>query len=225
MELESGDTRQLHTEIQQLYTLHDLDTFGMDALSIVDRLVPSDIIDFHLTNVRARQVSSIFLPEFRGYTPEMQRVIHHYFGEHPIAARMPQTLHGVSKISDFITQKELHGLEGLYQQYFRPLDIEDQITFFFPNASPDPGISLTQTNAILVGVSLNRNRCNFTERDRSILNLLRPHLAQAYTNAQQYQQLQQDLLQIQQSLDRLVALFTSGDPTSAHPLFLELATL
>jgi ABC-type phosphate transport system auxiliary subunit len=36
-----------------------------------------------------------------------------------------------------------------------------------------------------------------------MLNLLRPHLFQAYRNAQQHHQLKQDLSQLQQSFDRL----------------------
>ena len=43
----------------------------------------------------------------------------------------------------------------------------------------------------------------FTERDRSVLNLLSPHISHAYINAQKYQQLQQDLTQAQHSLDCL----------------------
>lgn len=211
MELVLDDLHNINQGIQQIYTLSNLDTFGVNVLSIVDRLVPSDIPDFHLTHVRARQVSSIFLPGFPGYTPEMKRVIHHYFGEHPIAARMPQTLHGVYKISDFISQKELYCLKGLYQQYLRPLDLEYQITFFFPNASLGSRSSFDRTNTSLVGVSLNRKRRNFTERDRSILNLLRPHLAQAYTNVQQYHQLQQDLDRVQQSLNHLGSIVLDGE--------------
>jgi DNA-binding CsgD family transcriptional regulator len=215
------DTQHLNQGIQKLYTLHDLDTFGVTALSIVNRLVPSDIPDFHATDLRSRKVSSIFLPDFPGYTPKMNRVIHQHFREHPIVARMPQTINGVYKISDFISRSELHCLEGLYQQFLRPLDTEDQITFFLQNASPDSCCSLTQTNTTLVGFSLNRNRCNFTERDRLILNLLRSHLSQAYINAQKYQQLQQECSQLHQSLNHLcvIILDTQGRIKSlAEPL-------
>ena len=99
MELSSADTRQLHAEIQQLYTLHDLDTFGVNALTIVDRsidrFVPSDIPQFHLNSLRTRQISTIFLPDFLGFTPAMERITQQYFEEHPIAQRMPRTLDGV----------------------------------------------------------------------------------------------------------------------------------
>jgi DNA-binding CsgD family transcriptional regulator len=197
------DTQNLNQGIQKLYALHDLDTFGVDALTILNQLVPSDLPLFHATKVRTRQISHTFLTDFPGFTPEMDRVIHQHFGEHPILHHMPQTLNGAYQISDFVSRKELHCFEGLYQQYLRPLALEEQITFFLQNESSGSWSKVTQTDATLVGFSLHRAQYNFTERDRLILNLLRPHLFQAYYNAQRYQQLQQELSQLQQSLNHL----------------------
>jgi DNA-binding CsgD family transcriptional regulator len=205
------DLHQINQSIQKLYTLHDLDTFGVNALSIVDRLVPGDIPTFHFTHVRARQISSIFLPNCAGHTPEMERVIHQYFGEHPIVNQMPQTFSGVYKISDFISPRELHKLEGLYQQFLRLLDLEDQMVFFLPNVSPASWYEFSEADATLVGFSIHRPERDFTERDRLVLNIIRPHLAQAYTNARQYQQLQQNVSQLQQSLDRLGVIILDSE--------------
>jgi DNA-binding CsgD family transcriptional regulator len=57
-------------------------------------------------------------------------------------------------------------------------------------------------------------------------NLLRPHLAQASANAQQYHQLQQDLTQVQQSLNHLGAIVLDGDSwvqSLAEPLLRRIA--
>ena len=213
------DTQNLHQGIEQIYTLHNLDTFGVDALSIVDRLVPSDIPNFHFTCIRTRKITSIFLPSFPGFTPEIERVIHQHFGNHPIVHHLPKTLHGAYKISDFISRKELDCFEGLYQQYLRPLGVEDQMTFFLPNVSPGNWHQISPVEPILTGFSLHRNWQNFTERDRLVLNLLRPHLRQAYCNAQQYAKLQQSLSQLQQSTDRLglIIVDTHGRVQSIAP--------
>jgi hypothetical protein len=48
--LSSEDIEQLNYSIFQLYTLRDLDTFGLDSLAIVDRLVPG-LPMFHLNHV------------------------------------------------------------------------------------------------------------------------------------------------------------------------------
>ena len=206
MELSSVDTRQLHIGIQQLYTLHDLDTFGVNVLTIVDRLVPGDIPEFHLTSLRTRQISSTFLPDFLGFTPAMERVMQTHFGEHPIAQQMPRMLTGVHKVSDFISRRELHSLEGLYQQFLRLLSTEDQMIFFLPNVNSISRNKCLQTDPNLVGFSTHRHWGKFTERDRSILGLLRLHLSQAYDNAQNYYQFQQERDRVQQSLNHLDAI-------------------
>jgi DNA-binding CsgD family transcriptional regulator len=195
-QLAFDDTQKLHQGIQKLYTLHQFDTFAVSALSIVNRLVPGNVPTFYTCQFRTRQILPTFLPDFSGFTPEMDRTIDLYFGEHPIAARMPLTLNGAYKISDFITQQEFHNLEGVYQQFFRQFDAEDLLNIFLPCSHPDNWRKLARTDA-------DRSSRNFTERDRLIFNLLRPHIFQAYCNAQQHHQLQQENSKIQQSLDRL----------------------
>jgi DNA-binding CsgD family transcriptional regulator len=197
-----NDTQSLLQGIQTLYTGGNLETFAVNALTVLDQLVPSELPLFHATEVRTRQISHTFLSDFPGFTPEMDRMIHQHFGEHPIIHHMPQTLHGAYQLSDFVSQQELHCFEGLYQQYLRSFAFEEQMTFFLPNSSAGSWYKIMQTDATLVGFSLHRTR-RFTERDRLILNLLRPNLLQAYDNAQHYQQLQQDLGQLQQSFNQL----------------------
>jgi hypothetical protein len=123
--LSIADTQHLNSGIQQIYSLNDLDTFGVNALSIVDRLVPGNVPTFYTCRFAPRQILPTFLPNFSGFIPEMNRTIDLHFGEHPIAARMPLTLTGAYKISDFITQPEFHRLEGVYQQFFRHIGSED----------------------------------------------------------------------------------------------------
>ncbi len=217
--LSSDDVQKLNHSIQQLYTLHALDTFGTNALSIVSRLVPSDLPVFHSTHVRTRQISSTFLPNFPGFTPELEWAANRYSGEHPITQHMPQTLAGVYKVSDFVTQEQLHRRAGIYQQFLRPLNTEDQMFLFLLNPHPLSWVKLLQAEANLVGFALHRPQRNFTERDRTVLNLLRPHLYQAHRNARKYQQLQQNINQLQQSLDCLgvVTLDTQGRVKSMAP--------
>lgn len=214
-----NDTQRLLQGIQTLYTFCNLETFGVDALTILNQLVPSDLPLFHVTEVRTHQISHTFLSDFPGFTAEMERVIHQHFGEHPILHHMPQTLNGAHQISDFVSQQELHCLEGLYQQYLRPLALEEQMTFFLQNSSSGSWSKITQTDATLVGFSLHRAQHNFTERDRLILNLLTPHLSQAHRNAQQYQRLQQDLSQLHQTLNHLglVVLSAEGQVQQVTP--------
>jgi DNA-binding CsgD family transcriptional regulator len=197
------DTQSLHHSIQRIYALHDTHTFGLDALAIVHQLVPSEIPSIYSTNLQIPKVSLTFQPDFPGLTPEMENVVHEHFGEHPIAQNMPQTLNGAYKISDFLRPTEFHRLEGLYQQYLCLFDIEEQMTFFLPDTNSANLSHYSPPKADLVGFALNRSQRNFSDRDRLILNFLRPHLAQAYANIQYYKLIQQDLHQLQESFNCL----------------------
>jgi hypothetical protein len=191
--LEFYDIQKLNEGIQQLYSLHNFDTFGVDALLIIDRLVPSDMPLFHITDIQTKTVHDTFLPNYPALTPELINIKKQYLHEHPIAQNMVKALQGACKISDFIDQQEFYKLEGIYQEFMRPLEAEDQMMLFLPSNSSGDWMQLAIEKALLVGFAFNRSQRSFTERDRLILNLLRPHLFQAYSNAQKHHELQQSV--------------------------------
>jgi DNA-binding CsgD family transcriptional regulator len=217
------DTHQLQQGIQQLYTLHNLDTFRVDALSIVDQLVPSEWSLFQRTNTRTGQLWLTHRPHCMTEPPSSAQVqlLSQLLanGQHPIAQHMPQALQGAYKLSDFISRPELHRQEKLYQQFLRPLGVEDQMLVFLPNTQAVRWEELAQADTIISGFIFNRPSCNFTEPERLILNLLRPHLFQAYTNAQHHHKLQQNWSQLQQSGHQLglIILDTAGRMQSIAP--------
>jgi DNA-binding CsgD family transcriptional regulator len=202
-----NDIQSLQKDIQKIYALQHSSTFAQDAITIIDRLIPSEVPCFHSQHLQTKEALYIFKPDHPGLTPELEKIRDDHFNEHPLVQRLPQVIDRVSKISDFISQSELHALEGLYQQFMRTIELEYQITFFLPNDNLNKIYS-----PVLTGVSLNRRQKDFSERDRLILELLRPHLFQAYCNVQKYQQLQSQLNQLQDSVNQLalVILDTEG---------------
>jgi DNA-binding CsgD family transcriptional regulator len=75
------------------------------------------------------------------------------------------------KISDFVTRSEWERTD-LYNYIFRPFAIRDQLGFITLGALPQ------------LGIGLNRSRRDFSEEERSILDLLKPHLTQAFSASQ-----------------------------------------
>ncbi len=217
--LEQNDIQNLNKSVQEIYTLHNLDTFGFDTLSILNQLVPSDFPLFNLTNTRTLEIEDTWLPGAPELTPSILHAKSLYLGEHPVAKNMNLAVNGICKTSDFSSQQELHRLEGVYHQFLRLLDTEDQMFLYLPNDCSQSWDRLIQEEIILVGYILGRSQRNFTERDRLILKLLRPHLFQAYNNAQKYNQLQQSSDKLQQSLDYLgvIVLDIEGRVLSIAP--------
>jgi len=75
------------------------------------------------------------------------------------------------KMSDFLTRRKFHSV-GLYTDFYRRVGVEHQMALMLPAAPP-----------LVIGIALNRGRPDFTEHERLLLNLIRPHLVQAYENA------------------------------------------
>jgi DNA-binding CsgD family transcriptional regulator len=205
--LSIDDIQKLNQGIQQLYTIHNFDTFGVDTLAIIDRLVPSHPPVFQKTNARTGQILPIYLSKDYDYIDKLRPVLEDVLSQdvhnHPIVQNMPKALNGVYKISDFITRKELHSHERIYQKILRYLDTEDQMFLFIPDVNPAKWCELAKTETIVSSFVLNRPDLSFTERDRLMLNLFRPHLLLAYSNAKCYQKVQDDLNRMQQSFDSL----------------------
>jgi DNA-binding CsgD family transcriptional regulator len=110
--------------------------------------------------------------------------------EHPLVAHSQQTHDGQAvKISDFLTQRQFHRL-GLYQEVYRRLGVEYQMS-----------VTLVARPALLIGIALNRSRRDFSERDRLLLNLLWPHLAQAHATAEAISAMQQEVSLWQHGLE------------------------
>jgi DNA-binding CsgD family transcriptional regulator len=205
--LSIDDIQKLNQGIQQLYTIHNFDTFGVDTLAIIDRLVPSNPPVFQKTNAHTGQISSIYLSKDYGYIDKLKPVLKEMSSQdisnHPITHNIPKALTGAYKLSDFITLQELHSHKRIYQKFLRYLDTEDQMFLFIPDIIPAKWCELAKTETIVSSFVLNRPDLSFTERDRLMLNLFRPHLLLAYSNAKCYQKVQDDLNRMQQSFDSL----------------------
>src|SRR4029079_18768986 len=77
----------------------------------------------------------------------------------------------------------------LYAEFFAQLSVEHQIAFVLP--APE---------TMIVGVALNRTSGDFTETERTLLDLARPHLIQSYRQAQEITLLRAGLAESGQEL-------------------------
>jgi catechol 2,3-dioxygenase-like lactoylglutathione lyase family enzyme len=99
----------------------------------------------------------------------------------------------VTKTSDFYSQRQWHSAP-MYSEYLRRFGVEDEIVACLP---APPGRSLR--------LLLRRDSGGFTERDKLLVELLRPHLHAVYQDAQQRQAGAPRLTARQWELLRLVA--------------------
>lgn len=188
--LTKKDLRTLLEFIKESNGISDLDTFACHVISRLPKIVPSEITTYNEVNPRRRRISWVWEPSNVPF-PE-QRIFEQHMHEHPLIKHHQKTRDNRAlRISDFLSQRQFHRL-GLYNEFYRPLSVEDQMAFALPTPPPH-----------IIGIALNRSRRNFSERDRLLLNLLRPHLIQAYRNAEAVTQMQQELALLRQAVDKL----------------------
>jgi DNA-binding NarL/FixJ family response regulator len=209
------DLQKLNRSIHQLYTLDDAATFGVAALRIVDQLVPGDLPMFSQLDMTQLTAEDSYLPGDSALSPEFSRLRMVSVAEDPTSAHLDLAQRSICKTSDFISPSALHRRELLYQQFFRPLGFEDQMTIIKLHHPPSSGRGWQEclyTELTGTAFFLHRDRRSFTERDRQILNLLRPHLFQAHCNVQKYQRLAQQTRQVTETFQAmgLITLTATG---------------
>jgi DNA-binding CsgD family transcriptional regulator len=108
-------------------------------------------------------------------------------------------LRSVTTVSDFYSARQWHST-GIYADYFRPAAIEHELMMCLPPGPGSAGPGRTTRLIFLRGPGP-----DFTERDRGLLRLLRPHLHEAYQAAEHRRRGTPELTPRQRELLHLVA--------------------
>jgi DNA-binding CsgD family transcriptional regulator len=150
--------------------------FRLATVARLRALVPADMTAWVETQTGGRGAQAIADPG--DLLPDGPRRFARIRDEHPILAHFERSRHGGAvKLSDFFSRAQFHRLR-VYQEFFRPAGVEHQIS-----------IALPSTGRRLIRITLNRGHGKFSERDRLVLNLVRPHVARAWENAAAFERL------------------------------------
>jgi hypothetical protein len=118
-------------------------------------------------------------------------------------------LRSVIKIADFYSPRQWHST-GMYVDHYLPCGVEHELQLCLPAPA-----GLTSGSGRTIRLYLFRaSGPDFSERDRALLTLLRPHLYQAYLDAERRRHPVPRLTPRRNDLLRLVA---AGTPTPRSP--------
>lgn len=170
------DQSTLLNGLRELYGEHDLTAFPRTALRLIQRLVPCLFASYNEMNLRTGGVVIMFEPEevSARMAPTLSGIFR-YQQQHPLFMEYQNS--GASealRISDFVPWEEWIE-RPIYREVMGPVGVGESMSFTVN--------STTYTRIFFV---LNRERPDFSERDVAICNLLRPHLQQAFENAQAF---------------------------------------
>jgi DNA-binding CsgD family transcriptional regulator len=190
--LSRRDLRALLEFVRDLHGRHDLDGLGEYVLRGLPRVVRSEITAYNEINPRRRRIAWRDEPSLASAFPEGREVFQRHMADHPLIRHYQRSGDGSArKISDFLTLRQFREL-GLYREFFARLDGGDH-QMVIALAAPPP---------LVIGISLNRDHRDFTERDRAVMNLLRPHVLHAYRTAERAAALAEALELVRRGVDR-----------------------
>lgn len=236
-QLSAQDLRDVLNCLEALQTVCTLQDFPTRLVHLLSQMIGSDVSFCSSFTDRCNTLE---------IAPAELRTVHldpSYFQQNPLIQRYFQTRDGSAyKVSDLLTKQELYRRESLYDRFFKRFGLVDQLAMVIPeqldskHVSPfnlmprrfiapgkDPSIADATTLGQLA-VGFHRTLQPFDERERTLLNLIQPHIAHAYYNAQEYTKLQQQLEQLNQAMDELgsVVLSPAGRVRLISPRALQL---
>lgn len=167
----------------------DLEEFRSVLLPGLRRMVPAEFASYNEIHGDAGVLATIAEPDIGG---ELMPVWEAYATQNPLVVRFSRTRDGrAMRFSDVAARGELERLP-LFREFYARLDVAHQIAFTLPSPVPlTMGIALSRVTAAR----------DFSDEERLMLNIARPHLIQAYRNAQIRQRMTELLAAVQQGLD------------------------
>jgi DNA-binding CsgD family transcriptional regulator len=161
--------------------------FGLELLGQLRGLVPFDLASWNLVGAGGSEVELGAVDPADSVDDTSAEVLSLWLHQNPLVAHAH--LNRVHKFSDYISLRQLHGLE-LYDTVYRHRGVEHQIAFQLP-APPRK----------IIGIAISRTRRDFSERERSLLVLIRPLVTQIYERLAMLDRLGARLAALEQAAD------------------------
>ena len=169
------DLHALSESIRVLYQSCDLENFPRQVFAAVTPLVPCDNFAYN----EFAQDGSLRVAHCEPGIPQpaMQFLLEmgpEFSKEHPTVSHVTRTGSPKPfKITDFTSQRQWRQTK-LYREFYQPLECEYQMAF--ASSLPDGQVAL----------AFNCTGRDYSDDNRQLLELLRPHLMQAHANAQMF---------------------------------------
>ncbi len=191
MQLTPASSRAVLDFLREIYASTDLDHFAHQVASQISQVIPSDIASYNEYEVDAARMRYVAVPaevDFPGLSEAFER----HMAEHPFVSHYARTgSERALRLTDFLTRPQFHRL-GLYGEFYRRVETEFLL-----------GLRFTTRPPVNIALAVCRRLRDFTEHERVLLELLRPHLAQAYQHAEAAGRIREELAETQQALEAL----------------------
>ena len=166
--VDHADCEKLLELASVLYSPGQCDFLRRQLLTSLRSLIPHDLGACHWMQPSRHEVAAWYEPHRRPL-PVAHQEFWRLIENHPLNRVLFSQPARAWKLSDVMPRKTFRQTE-LYEALYRPLNVDCEITAVLPEKTGDGTFFL---------LSLHRRDHDFTERERTLLNLLLPHIARA----------------------------------------------
>jgi DNA-binding CsgD family transcriptional regulator len=169
--LPSEDWERINGCLLRLYRELDTERHARTMLQVLDELVPAETSAVNFYEISTRKYEVISRPEGVA-NDEEKALLGQYMHQSPLAAYYVATQAASWKMTtDFMPMEDFQTLE-LYSKVMYRWGVNHQICGM-----------LAVVNNTAHAITINRTHQGFSEKERTILNTLHPHLVTSYLNA------------------------------------------
>lgn len=185
------DTRQVLSFLRDLYVLREKNAFTSHLVASLPGLVRADAYTYNEMDQARGQASYKLWP--KDFTPikDAAEILGRFAIQIPMHAHWERVDGQALKISDFLSPRAFKKKE-IYNEFYHPMRIPFTM-----------GIALPVNRQCLVTIGHHRGRKDFTERERTALNMIQPHVLQAYANAEAVTHMQAELARLNRAVERI----------------------
>lgn len=177
--------------LRALYVPSSLDEFRDHLVKNLHRLIPCDIATYDEMDP-SRHISIDRASPSDAFPPAAARSWEQVMHEHPVLMHMRRTGDlSAYRVSDFYSETEYHR-RAIYQEHYKKISIEDALC---------KGIRVS--GPVAVGCAVHRSSRTFSDSDRKVLDLIGPHLTQAWQNATRITTLRREMGLLRRTFDQL----------------------
>lgn len=176
MELRRADLEAILGFLTEVGEIEIEEPYPIEVVALLGRLVPSDDVGYQEADLRARRFQLIVGPDDVAVDAEVTAEDERYWILGPCPIMCHRSLTGdlsAQRMSDLVDRRRFHELP-IYREYFAPGDVEHVVDVGLPALSG-------QYRSFILFRS--KGERDFSERDRAVLDALRPHFARIEAEA------------------------------------------
>ena len=171
--LSQNDYRALLSAVEGIHGITLIKDFPAKVLSTIRKIIPCNSMCYNEVTLPDSMQSWIMEPADALPGSLLKEAFLRNYTEHPVFGHYARTGDLRSyRMSDFLSWQQFHD-STLYNEYYRKSSVEYQLaTALMPGSDQ------------MIAIAIDRHCRDFSENERLSLDLLRPHLLQAYHNIQ-----------------------------------------